>query len=607
MSTRLRRLHQATQGRQKQAVGGMSWQAPGEQADIGAPPKPPAPKPTAANPPAANPPAASPAISWMGGRSGNPSNYQLPRASAHLRQQAGTGYLARAGDMAAGAGNGVIGSAYSVIGDGLSTAGRLSDRVGLTRNGEAFGRGFRQYGDDLANAGRTTMRAGWEGVEPNQYAHYTAATMPQQQLRSLIRQQQANGSPGWGPHSLENQRATTVGEVSKNMGPWAGAAHYGVSHAGDAAMRMAPTLAAGAGVGGLAGAAGIGAASTGAMGLIGKAIPYARGLTNFAGAEEAMSPAYEMLRQPNAVTPDQAIDPGNADARTNQLNQLNETMAGWPDEVSNAFAEHPDMPQVSMLLQQAPEQAVELGNQALSEIQQRLVDTPEGQAEAQSVAETGDLSPQGRDEVLNNLSQGWSFEQAMQAYEQMDPMSKLGLWAGGSVAVMGLLNSLLGNGGIGPLLVSLLGAGVAGYAAHQGGMFGGGAGGPEVTSPAAGGDTESPAAAVTPDAASQDAASQAADPAAASAGPAMPSDPKQVGQAFEVLEGMPQGAGDQIIQTILQSQLDTDPGLRSQLDQALQYRNGMFRDQVYGRMNAELGVTPEQADRILDVYARIRT
>lgn len=137
--------------------------------------------------------------------------------------------------------------------------------------------------------------------------------------------------------------------------------------------------------------------------------------------------------------------------------------------LSQAFSQIKDM------VQKYPEQAAEWTDKAKSQLKSKLAPTPEAAAQIADIIRTGEI-PESMQQVGVKalVESGHPLQQAWQTFQSLDPAQRLILSAGVGVGVLGLLNAVVGSGGLGSWLISLLGLGAAAYTGYNAGWFGGG-------------------------------------------------------------------------------------------------------------------------------------
>ncbi len=142
-----------------------------------------------------------------------------------------------------------------------------------------------------------------------------------------------------------------------------------------------------------------------------------------------------------------------------------------PAQRESAITANPKYNEIAGLVEQDPEQASQLADQAKQQLAGSL-ETPEGQAEAAAAAKNGTLSPEGQQKAVAALTgEGYDWEQASKTVQNMDGWEQLGLWGGLGMSALGLLHAMSGGGGIGSVIMSLLGLGVAGFTAGKAGLL----------------------------------------------------------------------------------------------------------------------------------------
>jgi len=291
---------------------------------------------------------------------------------------------------------------------------------------------------------------------------------------------------------------------------------------------------------------------------------------------------------------------------------------------ASLLTQTPEYKEVSTLVQNDPETATQLGQQAVGQIKQSL-DTPEGAAELGALKNTGKLSPDGQQKAMTALTEnGYDWDHAQNTIMNMDGWEQLGLWGGLSLTALGLLHALGGEGGVGSLLIGMLGLGAAGFTAAKTGLLDQGSQDMANSMQTAVMGEPSAAPPATP----------AAPPAAASAGaPGMidqlktkavdtwnNAKPKLQAGAFEAIKpqipSMIDKMPDQPDPTTAKMLLSlVPPDAAAELDMAIGHGGagnaiasflGDFGNTTQKRMTERLGTTPEQNDKLLRQWAYAR-
>jgi hypothetical protein len=211
-----------------------------------------------------------------------------------------------------------------------------------------------------------------------------------------------------------------------------------------------------------------------------------------------------------------------------------------------------------------------------------------GKAAVDAIAKTGQAPPEVEQGAIEALAGKMGMEGAMAAHASLDPWQKYALWGGIGVAGLGLVNAMVGEGGLGSWIMSLLGVGAAGLAAANGGMLGDGA--KEMSESLIQGG--------------QDATRSVQN--AASSEPLSPF--KQ--QALQTaLAGGPLGA------KALTMFADRNPAIAEQLDQAIGHGGivnagisfiGDISGQRNRLMQQRLGLSPDQSKKVLQIWKQHR-
>ncbi len=263
----------------------------------------------------------------------------------------------------------------------------------------------------------------------------------------------------------------------------------------------------------------------------------------------------------------------------------------------SAITQSPMYSQIEGLVQQDPEQAGKLAEQAKQQLSGAL-ETPEGKAEAESAAKNGTLSPQGQQKAVTALTgEGYDWDHATKTVQNMNGWEQLGLWGGLGMGALGLLHAISGGGGVGSIIMALLGLGAAGFTAGKAGLL---------------------------DQGSQDLTQGLSDTFMGGAGPEISPTlkstlPTLLGDATGVLGqtagGMLNSGRDALANTALQQLATSNPDMAKQLDRAAgtgswgnaaMAQVGDMSGMRQRMMQDKLGLNPQQQDKLLQLWTKMR-
>lgn len=361
---------------------------------------------------------------------GHVASQMMAPSSGSLGQRA-MGVMGNSLDTVQRAAKGARGAAYAAGGGILGAAsmparllGRASDATGLTS-------GMANTADAMSNSLWSSAGAGAKdllgAVQPGTGNQPSYVSNKVQRDANLMRQQ---GSPG--------MAAAT--EAAKTVGDYAGMA------------------AAGGVVGGASGAAN-------AIGMGVPAYEYANAVAN--GGQPATpqqsAPQQSAPQQPAAKQPASQQQPGQQP----QPQEAGQPQPPGTDPVGDATKQMTDF------AQQFPEEAQHYVDQAGAQMKNAL-NTEAGKKEVESAMNNGQLTPDAEESVFSKLSTmfGDNVEKAQEAHANMDVWSKVALWGGLGIGLIGLVNALSGEGGIGSWILPMLGLGTAAISAGNAGMLG---------------------------------------------------------------------------------------------------------------------------------------
>lgn len=553
-------------GMTKQAIGGPGMMAAGPIMDAGggAPPKLGTP-PGGAPPKLGAPPGGAP-----------PHPAVPPPPPPPQRNALGQG-LHNVSNLAVGTGT-ALGGGLGTLGGGLWSLGaRATDGLGLTKNQTPAADAFTGTMAKATQTGVSTGLAGLTNQDPKAMADYMSGgiygdvqTIPEMTRGHMQQLQDGGGVELPGGYKLDGPQSSGIYNTLTGTGH--DAANMVPAALGGTALR--PVLGYQA------------ATSTPAS-----AIP--------AGVEAALDapsfgeiPGQTLANMPKYQTGSQY---GLPDA--NSQPEATTQPSAAPE---SAVTQTPMYEKIMGFVQQMPEKAQELGQQAMNQLASTFQTKP-GQAEAMNVKANGTLTPDGQQKALTALtSEGYDWKQAGQLFQNMNGWEQLGLWGGIGLSALGLLHALSGEGGIGSIIMALTGLGVAGAAAGHGGLLNQGA--QDFTHGMAG-KAQQMIGSMMPSG-----QSAAAPPAAAGKG-GMNIPPEALKQ---MMPTMMQHAPDEAVNWMLSQ---TSPDQAKMLDQAAG-TGGMgnaflsWLGDVSGRrqhmMKDQLGLDPQGQDRMLKLWAARR-
>lgn len=119
-----------------------------------------------------------------------------------------------------------------------------------------------------------------------------------------------------------------------------------------------------------------------------------------------------------------------------------------------------------------PEEAQKMSAQAAEQAKGVLAGSPETQALTEQALQTGEVpEPMAQKAVAAWTDAGYDVETAYNNFNNMDLPSKLILGAGLGLGVLGLVQAMSGEGGVGSWLMGALGLGTAAFMGGQAGLF----------------------------------------------------------------------------------------------------------------------------------------